>query len=467
MIELWEIMSRATSGTLMDEHQFNMNVAHTIKNLIYEFGIHFDKNYIIKIDFDMADRLFSAGLELATRLGLYCTSTHRLIKFTKDEIISNMDKSEKDINLGDGKDKVILKPNKIDRFEKIVIFGGAPGISTPEDLYIPLIKSYIKEGSINVFIPPDFYTIYGQHVAPKSPLEIESSILKLRTSREVMSELGRPDMPIVLANAAGTLYGDFGILSYPEFIKNDIFIITIFGDLKVDYDNLGKIALLHEKSIDVMTFYEPVIGGFAGRPEGVAVATVAGFLLSNVAFGAHVHKVHPVHYRYLSTTHPDSLRVMNYVGQAIANNTSFIMTGNVSTVSGTGTETILYEVAANTIVATINAQHPYGVCPTNGNFPHASGLEARFMAEIAYSILNSDITWADASNIVKELLLLYNDVFDKGSKGYSFDKVYDRYKIEPTKPWIRKYKKVKQKISELGLEILPLNAPQIPSERNI
>ena len=269
-----------------------------------------------------------------------------------------------------------------------------------------------------------------------------------------MEEVGRPNMPIVLANAAGTLYGDFGILSQPELIKNDVFIVTIFGDLKIDYDNLGKISLLHKKNIDVMTLYEPVIGGFAGGPEGVAIASVAGFLLSNVVFGAIFHKVHPVHYKYLSTTHPDSLRVMNYVGQALVNNTNFVLAGNISTVSGTGTEHIFYEIAANAIVATINAQHPYGVCPTNGNYPHASGLDARFMAEVAHSVLKSEITWADASNVVRELLVLYNDVFDRQANGYSFDKAYDIHLLKPKNEIIKKYEKAKKILNELGLSVI-------------
>ena len=91
MIEIWDTLRRAMNGPLMDEQKFNLELAHTIKDLIYEHGIHFDRNYIIKIDFDVADRLFNAGLDLATRLGLYCMSTHRLIKFTRDEILDNIE----------------------------------------------------------------------------------------------------------------------------------------------------------------------------------------------------------------------------------------------------------------------------------------------------------------------------------------------------------------------------------------
>ena len=88
---LVEVLHRAETGPVMEEADFERRlVAPTIKRLIKEYEIKFDKNAVVPSDDDLADRLFQAGLEFASEVGLFCQNTSRRIVWTQKELVEGL-----------------------------------------------------------------------------------------------------------------------------------------------------------------------------------------------------------------------------------------------------------------------------------------------------------------------------------------------------------------------------------------
>jgi hypothetical protein len=115
---------------------------------------------------------------------------------------------------------------------------------------------------------------------------------------------------------------------------------------------------------------------------------------------------------------------------------------------------IFYETAANTITNVVTGSHPLGVSATNGKYPHASGLETRFMAQVALETVCSGLTRNNANELVVKLAKEYKDRMDKPDIGKPFPELYDIRKVIPKPEWNAIYLKMKKKIADMtGLDL--------------
>jgi hypothetical protein len=138
----------------------------------------------------------------------------------------------------------------------------------------------------------------------------------------------------------------------------------------------------------------------------------------------------------------------------MARNAPFILMGDVWTSAGAGSEMIFYEIAANTITNVVTGSHPLGCSATNGKYPHATGLETRFMAEVALATARSRLSRADANRVVVKLADLYKDRQAKPDVGKPFTELYDVNRVVPKPEWESIYSKMRKEIIEIsGLDI--------------
>jgi len=115
---------------------------------------------------------------------------------------------------------------------------------------------------------------------------------------------------------------------------------------------------------------------------------------------------------------------------------------------------ILYEIAAHTIGAvTSGVSYVYGVHSAMGNNPlHTSGLESRFMGEVAHA--SEGITRADGIDLVRQLVSLYKDSQKNKLVGKPFNEIYKCEIIRPTTEWQEIYETVWEEVKTLGLGAL-------------
>jgi len=147
------------------------------------------------------------------------------------------------------------------------------------------------------------------------------------------------------------------------------------------------------------------------------------------------------------------LWVISAVGQAFARNAPAIIVADIYPKSGTGTVELLYETAANAIVNALSACHLEGCGSADGKLPHCSGLEARWMAEVALAVHQRKMTLEEANAWVLRLIEKYENVFSQegGNPGKPFNQVYDLKTMRPTAEWQALYDQVKTELKGEGL----------------
>jgi methylamine--corrinoid protein Co-methyltransferase len=101
MIPISEIQRRAETGPIVDEGQFDKKILpRKIQELTKEFNIKYNPDEPVPTDDDLANRVFEAGKRLLLDVGIFCTDTNRMIKFTEDEIANALKSVPSRITVG-------------------------------------------------------------------------------------------------------------------------------------------------------------------------------------------------------------------------------------------------------------------------------------------------------------------------------------------------------------------------------
>jgi methylamine--corrinoid protein Co-methyltransferase len=455
MNSIWEVIDKTETGPYMEERDFDLKVvAKRCRELVKEYEIKFDPSEIITTDDTLADDLFEAGMRLALEAGIFCRSTKRIIKFEEDEIHEAVVSAPNKLHIGTRKDARILYAREIEDKRAAIICGGQAGAAIPEEWYLPMSLSYMKEPLIDMVNNGGLAVVEGRKVRTNSPLEIQATRRELSMLREAAERAGRPGIHLLAAESSVSALGDLAIASDRYMRTSDAHLVALLNELKTDYDRISKVVNFTEYGALNVTLVDPIIGGYAGGPEGVAVCFIASFLLGRTMYRSDYHVIHPIHFRYMSTSAVECMWNLNIVGQAMARNAPFILMGDVWTSAGAGTEMIFYETAANTITNVVTGSHPLGVSATNGKYPHASGLETRFMAQVALETVCSGLTRNNANEVVVKLAKEYKDRMDKPDIGKPFPELYDIRKVIPKPEWNAIYLKMKKKIADMtGLDL--------------
>jgi len=312
----------------------------------------------------------------------------------------------------------------------------------------------MKEPLIDMVNNGGLAVVEGRKVRTRTPLEIQATRRELTLLREAASRAGRGGIHLLAGESSVSALGDLGIASERYMRTSDAHLVALLNELKTDYDRISKVVNFTEYGAHNVTLVDPIIGGYAGGPEGVAVCFVASFLLGRAMYRSEYHIIHPIHFRYMSTSAVECMWNLNVVGQAMARNAPFILMGDVWTSAGAGTEMVFHEIAANTITNVVTGSHPLGCSATNGKYPHATGLETRFMAEVALAAARARLKRGDANSIVVKLASLYKEKQAKPDVGRPFTELYDVGRVVPKPEWVIVYDRMKREIREItGLDI--------------
>lgn len=455
MNSIWEVIDRAETGPYMDEKDFDIKVvAKRCKELVKEYDIKLDPQQIITTDDSMADDVFEAGYKLALEAGIFCIDTKRRIRFDEAYLKEARLSAPSTLTIGQGNDSRTLYARKPEDERRPIICGGQAGAAIPEEWYLPMALSFMKEPLVDMVNNGGLAVVEGRKVRTKTPLEIQATRRELTMLREAAARAGRPGIHLLAGESSVSALGDLGIASDRYMRISDAHLVALLNELKTDYDRISKVVNFTEYGGFNVTLVDPIIGGYAGGPEGVAVCFVASFLLGRAMYGSEYHVCHPIHFRYMSTSTVECMWNLNVVGQAMARNAPFIIMGDVWTSAGAGSEMVFHEIAANTITNVVTGSHPLGCSATNGKYPHASGLETRFMAEVGIATTQSRMKREDANDIVLRLAGLYKEKQGKPDVGKPFPELYDSQKVLPKPEWNSIYLKMKREISELsGLDL--------------
>ena len=227
--------------------------------------------------------------------------------------------------------------------------------------------------------------------------------------------------------------------------------MPVLNEMKVDYSQLIKAQAGLRYGVHNAALVDPVVGGFARGAAGTAICAVAEAIASLLAYRASYVLIHPYHIRLKATSSKECLWVECVVGQAGCY-LGAPLVGDVWPANGGGVVEMLYEVAANALVATTSGLNLLGPAPANGEKPHGTGLEARFMAEVGHAA--AGMRPRDVIDIVWELVKRYEHTLENPNPGRPFSELYNVEKRRPAEWWAERYVEVKQQLADWGLELL-------------
>lgn len=449
---LIDILDRMENGPVTSEKDFDMKIiAARTKQLVKEHDIRFDRVNLVNTDDAMADRCFQAGLQLAEEAGVYCTSNGRRLLWSRREIVDAIKWAPPSIVIGAGRDAHREYRRDPEDPRPPTVIGGPIGQTLPEDLFLPIMQSYIQEPIVDTIVTGTLETAYGRDPRTKSPWEILAGWREADLTIMAARQAGREGIAIGCVENAASDIPELSASSYGAFRQTDWHQIAMVSELKTNYELLNKLAHLVRTDCILHSFYNPIYGGMAGGSEGLAVITVAGEILLQMLYMTTTHSQCPTHPFHMNDTEPEILWSIGLSCQALTRNTPFMLDVLTSPVGGPCTKTLLYESAAVAATATVSGvARLMGVRSTVGKFQgHASGLEARFNGEVGHAI--AGMSRGEVNEIVQQILPKYKDLLGTEPKGVRFDVAYNMRTLQPTPEWLRMYDEVKEELFALGI----------------
>jgi methylamine---corrinoid protein Co-methyltransferase len=452
MTRLLDILDRSLEGPICDEKEFDLDyVAKITAEMVKKHGIQFDQSKIIQDDDEMIDRLWEAGLELFERCGIYNTSTGRRMIFSRREIEEVIARAPSTTPMGCGVDQRMVVHRQVGDPRPPRIIGGAIGVPMSEELFVPIMESYVKEPLLDGVSTGILQTAHGRELRTGSPMELLASWRDVDLMFPLLKRAGRPGLQLGAINQSPTALGFLSAVDEQGYRPTDRHAIAIIGELKTNNDALTKLVHTVRSGGLVFGFFNPIFGGLGGGEEGVAVLLTAGEIGAEMIYMASTLCTCPTHPIYFSDTAPQILRLVSAVTATIARNTPMLFTVMTSPEGGPGTDSLLYEcVAMATTASACGASQLLGVRSAVGVVAHhSSGLEARFNAEVG--IAAAALSREEANAIVEKAVAKYEPLMGSKPIGQPFSEVYDMNKLVPLPAWLDVYDRVKEDAASWGL----------------
>ncbi len=449
-----DIVNRSLTGPIVDEEDFNNRyVSQGIYRAVKEYGIKLDEKAIINTDDDLADRVWQAAVDFLATCGVYCQSTGRVILHSKSEIETILRTAPSQVRLGKGTDACLEVARNVEDPRVPLNMGSPIGSPVPEELFVPIMLSYVQEPNVDVTCAASLMTICGRDIRTGSPLEIMAAWQEVELMQLVLRRAGRPGMAWTVLMMSMSDIGQLSAVGHGGLRSTDMHTFGVISELKTNFDILNKLTHSIRMGGIIDPYANPIYGGLGGGVEGQAVLITAAMIGLNVVFMAAMVGSSPTHPFHFNDTGPEVMRATSLAFQALARNSHLMTNLTVTPVGGPGTKTLLYECVAFSVMSTVSGiSRILGPRSATGSIPaHFSGLEARFNGEVVEAAAKLDR--GRAEEIVQRSLSMYKDDLDKKPYGQPFQEVYDILAVQPTKAWLAIYEEVKEEVAGWGLPL--------------
>jgi len=282
---------------------------------------------------------------------------------------------------------------------------------------------------------------------------VEAAIWNVHRIDEARRFVGRPEMGSHNIIACAEKTGAITAATRQEFgaKPTDGLLNGAMAELKVDYERLRKVAFLRRSGHVIGGLYGPLMGGYAGGPEGTAIILIAHHFLGLMVFQAQWHDSFPIHIHQVCNTGTPLLWVIAIVGQALARNTHLPLMTSCFTSAGPCTPMIFDELCAHTMVAVASSHNINPMAPARNKYPErATGMEAEVCCEIGHIVAEAGLPLKEISQIVKKLVRDYERDIPNAPLGKTFEECYDMERLMPGPEYIRLYEEAIRKWSKIG-----------------
>ncbi len=460
MVQILDVMDKALNGKPMSESDYQLkSFAPKVQEKVREHKIKYDPQNPIPNDGHQVDEIWEAGLELLLDVGAYCTTSGRVISFTEAEIKNALKEAPSELKFGEGKDRKRLVARQVgDRTPPWCLLGAGGGPCSSDRSFLTLVEGYAQIPETNAITTPAITRAGGMRVRPASPLEVLAAQRNAVLAREACNRAGRQGIPIM--NSLATAESDiaFAAALHPQFgmRQSDGYMICCMDPMKVDFARLNKVAVTLSLGGHIGMCYGPLLGGYAGGPEGTAVSNVAHAMMGILTYQSSWLLPFTIHLRYVASSPRDMLWVISSMGQAISRN-SHLLTLNLNyTTAGPCTPMCLYETSAS-VTAAVTAGlsiESLGVA-TNKHEDRTTPVEPRISAEVGHAVAGMKL--AEANELAKALLKRYESKLAEAPLGKSLYECWDADARRPSKEYSAVIRKYKSDMAGMGVELKPEN----------
>jgi len=163
MVTFLDILDRIQTGPVCKEKDWDFKIVPSkAKEVLQEYDFKCDRDNPIPSDDNLADDVFKAGFKLATKLGVLCLDSGRIVKISEEELKDTIDGAPSHLIYGEGADTVIVKTRRPEDSRPLVIDSGPFGTLISEDLWIPIHQSFAQYREVNIMCPGTLNTVYSK-----------------------------------------------------------------------------------------------------------------------------------------------------------------------------------------------------------------------------------------------------------------------------------------------------------------
>jgi len=456
MIDFWEIVRRSENGELVEEKAYDMRVVRTSMEVVKKYDIKFDPDVVIPSDDAMIDRVFEAAIEYLLTLGIYCIDTGRVIKVTRDELMDSLNSSVDHIVWGEGREQRTQYPRKPEDTRVPFCNFTLVGTPYPEEIFLQAAMSVAKEHLADCFSAGSIlHTLGGVEVRSGSPSEVEAAIWDIGKRREAAIRVGCPGKGMYTQVSAAEKADAMLAAARREFgaRRGDGVLMGAIAEMKVDYDRMKKVPFLMRTEYSLGGLMGPLMGGYAGGPEGTAINMVAHLFLGRLAFKTDYTNFFPIDIHQTCNTTRAMLWLTAVTHQAMTRNTHLLNFANTFIAAGPNTDFACYELINHGITASVSGANLSPAASARNMHPErCTGMEGRIAAEAAHATALSGLTRKDANEIVKKILPKYEDQIKEAPLGDKISDCYNLDTVTPIQEYLDRYARIKKEVSELGLD---------------
>jgi hypothetical protein len=438
------------------EKDFDLKIlVHELRRVIKDYGISFDPSVPVPDDDTLADSLWKAAMDLYLEVGTLCTDTHRRILFTEEEMKEALGNFPGKFTLGFGRDSREISSRQIEDPQRpFCLF--SPDITCDEDLFVPMSMAYLQEPLADGVCAPILDEIEGMPIRSGFPSELKGSVAHAMMFREAARRVGRPG---IFLKSVGTAESDAAQIaaSNPEWgerLTDGRFVASV-TELKVNNSLLNKMVHFHTYGCFVGALTGPIMGGYAGGPEGTAVVGLAYHLQGLVVNQAHFLNYFPFHLKHTANTMRELLWVISVTYQALSRNSNLISLSNGFAAAGPCTPMVLREAAAHSLVSVVSGANLWEMAVAkNKHKNYATPMEAKMAAEVGCGAAIEKMSRRDTNQITLNLLKTYEDNIANAPLGKNFRECYDVRRCRPSVEYMDLYKNTRKELEDIGIPFI-------------
>ncbi|MBQ0058973.1 MAG: monomethylamine:corrinoid methyltransferase [Lachnospiraceae bacterium] len=449
-------LDKAHQGPIIPMKEWDTKIIpKTIKRILKEHNLQgtCDVDNPINTDPELADRYFKAGWQLAVELGLYCEDTERVIHVTEEDLYESLRNYQEYNILGEGQDEVIMKPRRPEDPYKPLL-AASLGIVCSEENYIPLVQGITKYNKlVDVLHGPSLATVFNRPIRSGTPYETLAGNYESELKKEALWRSGRPGMAKTGVNSAVTEYGHLGGAASVAG-RGNVTQSLCPVELKCTFSNFHRNIMGLNYGHKLRTGGFSYIGGYAGPPEGAAIACIANDLLLTCVLQADYVSSYVYDIQLFGNCGRKAVWANSISTQAVSRNTKIMRNKIVNETAGPCTEMFMYEAAVGLMNHSVSgASKTTQPRSAGGRFTdYITPMECWWCGNVFKS--TAGMTLKDANEIAKKILPKYEEKLGSPDKGLSVNDCFDLKNQVPKENYRELYTRVRNELIDLGM---PLN----------